>query len=687
MIMRKITLILLLSVFGGALAALHPTPETPIAYPTHGKQMIIFVWDGLRPDSITRDNTPNLYALMQQGTTFTQNHSSYPTLTMMNAASFSTGDFAGRTGFYGNTLWNPKATGRDAANHPVDFSEPVFTEDYKILRDLHQAEPNVPLLAPMTLFEAAHKAHLKTAAVGKVGPASMQDYLENTPKLSIVLDEKHVYPLSVAKYWIATHTPIPVATPYAYPPQALTVPPYNGNPTAAGPILHLEGIRIPGQPDQVDGITPDPHAATESPYSRANAYLMDTYLTRILPEQSPVLSVIWLRNPDTTEHQYGVGPRSYQRALQDQDRLLGKLQQRLTAMNAWHTTDLIIVSDHGHSNVSGPLSIFPLRTIQNRQVTVINPNGYSVSGSIRPADLLTRAGFHAYDGMGCVFDPVLSGITAAGLSLYPTQWDKTGQRCGKPNTPYTTPAYRVPTPFPTDGLVIAENGGSTYVYAPSHNPALVAQVVRFLQSRPEFDAVFVDDRYANIPGTFPLSLVHLENVRKAPDIIVASTYDSEARIAGMPGIEASSGAPLLRGMHGSFSPRDVHNVLIAAGPDFKTHFQDPLPSGNVDVAPTVAYLLHIAFPHRDGRVLHEALVQDPGTQPTQVTKVYYVPKTPATGLPFYAWTDTFNQHPTSTQGTYTQTIWASLLTLSNGQQYLYLDQAKAERTAQIMNNH
>ena len=33
----------------------------------------------------------------------------------------------------------------------------------------------------------------------------------------------------------------------------------------------------------------------------------------------------------------------------------------------------------------------------------------------------------------------------------------------------------------------------------------------------------------------------------------------------------------------SFSPIDVHNTLVAEGPDFKAGFTDTLPTGNVDV--------------------------------------------------------------------------------------------------------
>src|SRR6266542_2046870 len=54
-------------------------------------RVIIFVWDGLRPDAITRAETPNLYALREEGVEFSDHHATYPTFTMVNAASLATG--------------------------------------------------------------------------------------------------------------------------------------------------------------------------------------------------------------------------------------------------------------------------------------------------------------------------------------------------------------------------------------------------------------------------------------------------------------------------------------------------------------------------------------------------------------------------------------------------------------------
>jgi hypothetical protein len=56
----------------------------------------------------------------------------------------------------------------------------------------------------------------------------------------------------------------------------------------------------------------------------------------------------------------------------------------------------------------------------------------------------------------------------------------------------------------------------------------------------------------------------------------------------------------------------MHNTLVAAGPGFRVGLRDLLPSGNVDVAPTILWLLGFKdeAAHRDGRVLSEAIVGD-----------------------------------------------------------------------------
>src|SRR5690348_6931598 len=101
-------------------------PTTPDRLPTPAdRSVIIVVWDGLRPDAVRPDDTPNLVKLRDAGAEFTDNHSTYPTFTMMNSASFATGAFPDVTGYYGNVVWQPTATGNDSAGKPVDYRQPV----------------------------------------------------------------------------------------------------------------------------------------------------------------------------------------------------------------------------------------------------------------------------------------------------------------------------------------------------------------------------------------------------------------------------------------------------------------------------------------------------------------------------------------------------------------------------------
>lgn len=585
------------------------------------QRVIVFVWDGMRPDAISETDTPHLAAMVKRGTNFADNHSSYPTFTMMNAAAFASGSFSGKSGFFGNSVYRPGAPARTSAGDYIDLNDPVFTEDYGILKQL-DANQDERLLLVQTLFQAAQKAGLVTAAVGKSGPAFLQDYKTG----GVVLDEKSAFPLQFARDLQAAHIPLPETTPFAYRNGELKLADDNGDPTFQPRALTL-----------ADNVTQNPDDRSGSPPAAANRYLMNVFLDYILPTRHPDLSVIWLRNPDSTQHPYGVGSPNFRVALKAQDDLLGKLEAKLSELGLDKSTDIIVVSDHGHSNVSGPFDLFPLRKVENGKMGQIdNEHGYSVSGDIRLAHEMSMSGIRAYDGSDCMYDPVMSGIKADGKQLHPNR-AAASSACDNHSRTYTTPDYRLIHPFmPREAFVVVSNGGSDYLYQPDHDPDRIRAAVRFLQNHEEYGAIFVDERYGDIPGTLPLSRVRLENAQgRNPDIVVGYTFDENAMIQGFPGIEFEGVSGYTNhGMHGSFSPRDVHNTLVAAGPDFATNFNDTLPSGNVDVAPTVAKILGFELPQADGRPLLEALrggahvdVSNYRVMPTTMR-----PSAPASGL-------------------------------------------------------
>ena len=662
------------------------------------QRTIVMVWDGLRPDAINPVDTPRLDALRQQGVEFTDNHATYPTFTMMNAASFATGSFPRHTGFYGNTFWSPPQpnaaqpipVGPTAAAGKQDYVDPVFTEDYAVLATLNAYNGDDLLLA-QTLFKAAQDAGLTTLALGKSGSA----YIQDLHRGGMFIDENAVLPLSLAKELQSAGFPLPLNAPFAFENGALTLSADNGNPTARrGPLTFQlpNGVAARDPTDRTQG----------APEDAANKYMMTLFTQYVLPKKMPDLSVIWFRTPDNTEHAYGPGSFNYHRALASQDARLGELQDALRAAGLERTTNIIVVSDHAHSNVSGPTSLFPLRAlVAGKEVSqgstsstlgaIDDAGGWSVSGDVRSADLLTFAGFKAFDGSGCQTSP-MSGITREGGSVQPVRIDATGTLCGKQNTrfqavsatlPVPVADFRVPASLPPKGIVVAANGGSDFFYVPGHDAGTVADLVRFLQSREEYGAVFVDGRYGSLPGTLPLDMINVENAERKdkgqPDVIAGFTWDARQMVNGVPGTEFESFAGN-RGMHGSFSPIDVHNTLIAKGPGFKTGAKMSLPSGNVDLAPTVARLFGLAMPRADGRVLNEALAQPSGGSAPSVVRRIVTPSIPATGLSFKSPADPTGTSLDSTRpaGRYSVELKVKELTVDD-RTYRYFDSAEAVR--------
>jgi arylsulfatase A-like enzyme len=153
-----------------------------------------------------------------------------------------------------------------------------------------------------------------------------------------------------------------------------------------------------------------------------------------------------------------------------------------------------------------------------------------------------------------------------------------------------------------DGLV-AENGGSVFVYG-ADSSAIAA-----LRSLDYIGPVFARSGDAQ---TLPLDLVGLDGPR-APDVVASLAWSAEVA-DGLPGTAPST--PRLVVNHGTISPYELRNTLVAAGPDFRSGWRDPAPVGNIDIAPTLTHLLNLdSGTPFDGRVLHEALRNGPADPP------------------------------------------------------------------------
>ncbi len=161
----------------------------------------------------------------------------------------------------------------------------------------------------------------------------------------------------------------------------------------------------------------------------------------------------------------------------------------------------------------------------------------------------------------------------------------------------------------SDDILVVSNGGATLLYVIGHNAKLIRSAVEFLQTQ-DFTGVLLTRKPC--AGAFTLDEAFI-NTPGAPDVVIGLRWSPDRSSNGVLGLVVYDGSDRKagEGMHVTLSRFDMQNTLIAAGPDFRRGFADELPTGNVDVAPTILWILGITPPQPlDGRVLTEALTID-----------------------------------------------------------------------------
>src|SRR5688572_5697163 len=130
------------------------------------RTLVVF-FDGLRPDYITEQNMPNLFAFSKLGCYGKQHHSVFPTVTRVNASSYSSGSYPGTHGLLGNTVYFPV----------VDNKKGLNTGDYVDLKKIMDATQG-HLLTAITLGEVLEQAgeRMMVFSSGSTGQALMQNH-------------------------------------------------------------------------------------------------------------------------------------------------------------------------------------------------------------------------------------------------------------------------------------------------------------------------------------------------------------------------------------------------------------------------------------------------------------------------------------------------------------------------------
>jgi arylsulfatase A-like enzyme len=176
--------------------------------------------------------------------------------------------------------------------------------------------------------------------------------------------------------------------------------------------------------------------------------------------------------------------------------------------------------------------------------------------------------------------------------------------------------FAKPMPDGTPDLVVTE--GAVNFRGPK-DPVRVAALVTELQRHPEVGAIFTRPGAEGslkgvAPGTLSFNVARWNHAR-AGEILVSGNWSHEKNAAGFAGTTTQGGVA----GHGTSSPYDIHNTLIAVGPAFREHTTSTVPTANVDLAPTLLRLLGIPLPSAmTGRVIEEALRNGPAPASVRV---------------------------------------------------------------------
>ena len=443
--------------------------------PPVSKHVVLIVWDGMRPDLVSETDSPTLWKLARAGVVFRNHHSVYPSATNVNGAALVTGVYPGRSGIIANHEYRPE----------IDNRKIIDVEDPDVVRKGDEISGGKYVALP-TIAELVRASGRQTVVATAKTVGLLQDrHLDSTrDKNSAALFSGQMR-----------------------------------SPETLSSVVSLLG-----------------------PFPALSFAQKDSWTTKALKDifwknGVPAFSLLWLSEPDGTQHETAPGSKEALAAIKSADDDLALVlaaldRSALGRLKA--TTDIFVVSDHGFSTIE--------RAIDLRKI-------------------LKDAGFDV--------------VTEFANEPKPGQ------------------------------IMLDGNGGTIFFYVIGHDATVTRRLVEFLQQSDFAGVIFTRDK---LPGTFDFEAARINN-EHAPDVAMAFRWNEKKNQFGVPGmIDADWQRKAGTGTHATLSRFDMHNTLIAAGPDFRHGETDDLPSGNVDLAPTILAVLGISPAEKlDGRVLVEAM--------------------------------------------------------------------------------
>lgn len=256
---------------------------------------LVFVLDGLRPDSITETETPNLFRLRRDGVAFENTHAVFPTVTRVNSSSLATGSYPARHGIMGNSIFVPA----------VDPLRAFNNDDFQRLLKLDDATSGHMVTAP-GIAELLQRSGRKMVVVssGSTGSAvllapQMQRGIGTVINGDFFPGKKVAYPDAVSEAVLQRFGPAPIK------------------------------------------------AGAKDRYDASVDWSMQVLREYVLPELKPDVAFVWMTEPDHIQHGLGAGAPESLAAIRNDDRQIGLVLKKLESLGMRDKTNIMVVSDHG----------------------------------------------------------------------------------------------------------------------------------------------------------------------------------------------------------------------------------------------------------------------------------------------------------------------------------------------------
>ncbi len=256
----------------------------------HMPRTLIVIFDGLRPDYITPELMPNVFALRSRGSYGLAHHSVFPTVTRVNASSYVTGSYPHTHGLMGNSVYFPQ----------VDKMKGLNTGEAGVLMRINTAVGN-KLLTAISLGEILQQAGMRfmVFSSGSSGQAFVQNH------------------------------------------------------TVTGGGVVNPGVTLPEslKEDVVERIGPPPASAT--PNREQHAWVANALMKYGLASDGPLVSAIWFSDPDGTAHHEGIGSPAAVESIKAVDEQFGTILNALNEQGLKDDFNIIITADHGFITGAG----------------------------------------------------------------------------------------------------------------------------------------------------------------------------------------------------------------------------------------------------------------------------------------------------------------------------------------------